>query len=185
MPSTPAPDVSVYVLKEFAFSRDGIRVEPAPEHSTIDLPAHLFDGLNRAGYVRREVIGDGHIDLAPSAPVVAKAPPEEVTFIPAEKVDVSIEANVAIVSPPTLSDMIQKATGGIARLMGVSNPAPSPASATAPLDPEETAALLDGSWESWRFFKKKSVAAKISDKPVKEGADVNAAILGYIAKLRA
>lgn len=146
-------EVSVYILKSFPFSRNGIKEEQAEVNATIDIPGRLFDGLNREGYVRRAVIGDGHITLStvPAAPAPAQpavAPPAAVTTA----------------APST-----------------VVVPAPQPPAATSDLTEEELAALADGSWKDWRFFKQRSVAAKISDQPIKDGADAKAAIEAYIA----
>lgn len=161
-------DISVYVLRYFPFSRDGIKEEQAEASTTIDIPERLFKGLNREGYVRRAVIGDGHITLHPAqtpneqradaglAPIpAAPAPAEPVVVAPA-----------AVTAPPAST---------------VTVPAPQPPAATADLTEEELAALADGSWKEWRFFKQRSVAAKISTAAIKDGADAKAAIEAYIA----
>lgn len=161
-------DISVYVLKPFPFSRNGIKEEQAEASATIDLPGRLFDGLNKEGYVRRAVIGDGHITLQP-----AQTPNEQradaglapITASPAPAEPV-VPSHDAVVAPAPSTVVV---------------PAPQPPAATSDLTKEELAALADGTWKDWRFFKQRSVAAKLVATPVKDGADAKAAIEAYIA----
>jgi len=65
--------VEVYVLKPFTYSTDGYTEKPADLYETIpDFPEKFFDGLNKAGYLRRAKIGDGKVSLKPSAEEIAK-----------------------------------------------------------------------------------------------------------------
>lgn len=158
------PDISAYVLKPFPYSRNGIRVDYAEASTTIDLPGRLFDGLNVEGYVRRAVIGDGHFALTSS--VAASEDASESSLV---------THDLGFTIP--LSETVH-VNNGPARVVA---PAPQPPAATADLTEEELAALADGSWKEWRFFKQRSVAAKISDQPVKDGAMAKAVIEAYIA----
>jgi hypothetical protein len=161
-------DISVYVLKPFPFSRNGIVVEHADVSTTIDLPGRLFDGLNGEGYVRRAVIGDGRIALHSEIHQVteksqagADAIRREIEARPLDRTPSSIEVN-----------------NGPARVV---EPAPQPPAKTAELAPAEAAALTDGSWKTLKYFAKKSIAAKLSDQPITDGATADAAIEAYLA----
>lgn len=139
--------IEVIVLKPFPYSEDGYTTKYALAHATIDLPERLFSGLNKEGYVRRAVIGDGHVSLRGNS-----------AFFEAEQfVDVLVDGTVV--------DASAKAT-----------PAPQPPVRTADLTEEEDAALADGSWRDKKFFWKRSVAAKLSTSPIVNGDDANAAI---------
>lgn len=180
-------DISVYVLKPFPFSRNGIKEEQAELNATINIPDRLFDALNREGYVRRSDIGDGHVSLRVDAPPVADAATAPAVVEAAEanggpaQVIVAIEGPAERVQANLMTDTIRNVVNAAKSFAGVTKPAPSPASATAELAEDELAALTDGSWKEWRFFKQRSVAAKLSDKPIKEGADAKAAIEAFIA----
>ena len=180
-------DITVYVLKPFPFSRNGIKEETAEESTTINLPARLFEGLNREGYVRRAEIGDGHITLREdSVSVVDAATSPAIVEVTAAssaptQVVVAIEGPADRVPVSMVTDTIRSVVNAAKSLAGVTKPAPSPASATAELTADELAALKDGSWKDWRFFKQRSVAAKVSTAPIKEGAEAKAAIEAFIA----
>lgn len=180
-------EISVYVLKPFPFSRNGIKEEQAEAGSTIPLPNHLFSALNREGYIRRADIGDGHFSLRPSGEdenAEVKAGFTEIVEVSVAPVTEVGAAPASIVVPAAsnrVADTIRHVVNAAKTITGVTKPAPQPASATADLTADESAALADGTWKEWRFFKQRSVAAKLSDKPIKDGADANTAIEAYIA----
>jgi len=65
--------VEVYILKPFKYSNDGYTEKSADLYDTItDFPDKFFEGLNKAGYLRRATIGDGKVSLKPSAEDIAK-----------------------------------------------------------------------------------------------------------------
>lgn len=166
--------IQVIALRSFPWSEDGYTSKFAAEKEVFDLPDHMFDGLNKAGYVRRAVIGDGHFALRNEAKGVplydprADAPNPSEADVPASPIDDSSEAS----APEAGTEAPASA-------------APRPASATAPISAEEAAALKDGSWKDWRFFKQRSVAAKLSDQPMKRTEDVVPVLEAEASRLNA
>lgn len=152
-------DISVYVLKPFPFSRNGVEEEFASAGQTLPIPARLFGGLNKEGYVRRAEIGDGHFTLHPSS-----------------------AAEQAPVVTDTGDDPDQAKSDEDAEK---TTPAPQPPVKTSDLSSEEEAALADGSWKDRKFFWKRSVAAKVSSDPIADGPSAEAAIEAYIAAQKA
>lgn len=160
------PTIEVIALRSFPWSEDGYTEKFAAEKSVFRLPERLFHGLNKAGYVRRASIGDGHIALNPdreqiAALSAADAPPDD-------QIPIQAEAD----APAAAIDGAAAAPAAEAGTTQTKVAAPSPASATAPLSEDETAALKDGSWKDWRFFKQRSVAAKLSTEPMRTTEDV-------------
>ena len=171
--------IEVIALRSFPWSEDGYTELHAVEKSTFMLPENLFDGLNKAGYVRRATIGDGHIDLSPAAPEQspAAAPAAE-----AEVVETVQVTPVAAVESATITSVDNAPAEVVGAAGVVSAPAPQPPARTAGLTDEEKSALADGSWKDWRYFKQRSVAARLSDQPILNGDDAKTAIEAYLAK---
>lgn len=148
-------DITVYTLKPFPWSRNGVDEEFAGPGETFDLPERLFDGLNKEGYVRRAVIGDGHFSLRQDV-------------VEADRKD-AVAKTEALVSELDKIGIIEK------------TPAPQPPVKTADLSATEQSAIDDGTWKALKYFSKRSIAAKLSDKPIQNAADADAAIEAYIA----
>lgn len=206
MPSNwrhPLSHIDVYVLKSFLWSEDGYTKKHAEAHTNISIPEKLFDGLNKEGYVRRAQIGDGHVTLTPHAadgdqpelntpsvsdqgkalglvapiPLTGDAPRYTVSSsdapaaMPVEGAAAPVTTPAGgIAAPETISAVGEKPVGE------ATVPAPQPAEKTAALTADEEAALTDGSWRNLRFFAMRSIAAKLSDKPINNGPEAIAAI---------
>lgn len=186
--------IEVIALRPFLWSENGYTEIAATEKQVFDLPERLFDGLNKAGYVRRSVIGDGHVSLRE----VVAASNLLKTAGAAARLKIGLEIDDSGALKPVAEDdgnaltdaLTQGATSASeanapsdaiddseapsaeAGAAAPSAAAPRPASATAPLSDDEIAALKDGSWKDWRFFKQRSVAAKLSTKPMNSAEDV-------------
>lgn len=164
-------NIEVIALRSFLWSEDGYTEKQAAEKQVFDLPERLFDGLNKSGHVRRAVIGDGHVSLQ----TVDHKQYAKLSKAAAEIIGNQIRFNAFLSGanePATEIDDTPEAPPAEVGTQETPPPAPRPASATAPLSDEEEAALKDGSWKSWRFFKQRSVAAKISTEPVSSSEDV-------------
>lgn len=188
--------ISVIALRSFPWSEDGYTEKHAAEKQVFDLPERLFDGLNKAGYVRRAVIGDGHVALRNEAVAAANllktaeaaarlkigleiddsgalrpvvegdgAAPADV---PTKRATPASEADA---TSSAIDDSVE-APAAEAGAPAAQAAAPRPAGATAPLSDDEIAGLKDGSWKDWRFFTKRSVAAKLSTAPMNSAEDV-------------
>lgn len=171
--------IEVIALRPFHYSENGYTELQAVENSTFLLPDTLFDGLNKAGYVRRATIGDGHFELTPpSAQDSGTTPASEAPVVEAVEVTPAAAVDVGAVNS---ADNTPPEVVGAVITTGVIAPAPQPPARTAELTDGEKAGLADGSWKDWRFFKRRSVAAKVSSNPILTGEDAKAAIEAHIA----
>jgi hypothetical protein len=164
-------DISVYTLKPFPWSRDGIKEESANRGDTLDLPAKLFHGLNKEGYVRRANIGDGHFSLRNVEPRTVEVASD----------GISISAPTTVVAEETHESTSQAVAAAAEVADTVSRRAPQPPVRTSDLTDAEEQAVADGTWRNLKFFAKRSLAAKVSTLPIKDGAAADAAIEAYIA----
>lgn len=167
--------IEVIALRPFLWSDNGYTQINAVEKQEFDLPERLFDGLNAAGYVRRAVIGDGHFELNAGGNKTAAmvAPDAERSSAPTGEVTAEGAGE-----EPAEEASEGTATGAGGAVSTEAEPKAWPAEG---LTAEEEAALSDGTWEDWKFFKSRSVANKIAGRKIETADEIEATLKAYAA----